>query len=205
MKTILSAILVLVFSTSVSFAQELNFNSDEGSKGFSINNTQKKFSDNLFFGGEFSASFGSYSQVTVAPSIGYRFHNMFSTILKVGYSRAWQSDYKDASGSTLGYNQFGTSLTFRFSPVRQFYALLEPAYYSYETPVYVSSTPSLTGIYDKERREVPFIYLGAGLFQQIPNTRAGITAELKVDVLNDKNSPYKQYAPVYSVGIVYGF
>jgi hypothetical protein len=201
MKTTLFTILLVLVLSSVSFSQELNFSTN----GYSLNSEQaKKFSDNLFYGGEFSASFGSYSQVTVAPSIGYKFNNMFSTILKIGYSRAWQSDYKDAGGSTLGYNQFGTSITMRFAPVRQFYALLEPAYYSYESPVLKSTTIG-GNYYDKERREVPFIYLGAGFFQQIPNSRAGITGELKVDLLRDKNSPYKDYAPIYSVGVVYGF
>lgn len=201
MKTTLFTILLVLVLSSVSFSQELNFSTN----GYSLNSEQaKKFSDNLFYGGEFSASFGNYSQVTVAPSIGYKFNNMFSTILKIGYSRAWQSDYKDAGGSTLGYNQFGTSITMRFAPVRQFYALLEPAYYSYESPVL---KPTTTGgnYYDKERREVPFVYLGAGFFQQIPNSKAGITGELKVDLLRDKNSPYKDYAPIYSVGVVYGF
>jgi hypothetical protein len=201
MKTTLFTILLVLVLSSVSFSQELNFSTN----GYSLNSEQaKKFSDNLFYGGEFSASFGSYSQVTVAPSIGYKFNNMFSTILKIGYSRAWQSDYKDAGGSTLGYNQFGTSITMRFAPVRQFYALLEPAYYSYESPVLKSTTIG-GNYYDKERREVPFIYLGAGFFQQIPNSRAGITGELKVDLLRDKNSHYKDYAPIYSVGVVYGF
>jgi hypothetical protein len=201
MKTTLFTILLVLVLSSVSFSQELNFSTN----GYSLNSEHaKKFSDNLFYGGEFSASFGSYSQVTVAPSIGYKFNNMFSTILKIGYSRAWQSDYKDAGGSTLGYNQFGTSITMRFAPVRQFYALLEPAYYSYESPVLKSTTIG-GNYYDKERREVPFIYLGAGFFQQIPNSRAGITGELKVDLLRDKNSPYKDYAPIYSVGVVYGF
>jgi hypothetical protein len=201
MKTTLFTILLVLVLSSVSFSQELNFSTN----GYSLNSEQaKKFSDNLFYGGEFSASFGSYSQVTAAPSIGYKFNNMFSTILKIGYSRAWQSDYKDAGGSTLGYNQFGTSITMRFAPVRQFYALLEPAYYSYESPVLKSTTIG-GNYYDKERREVPFIYLGAGFFQQIPNSRAGITGELKVDLLRDKNSPYKDYAPIYSVGVVYGF
>ncbi|MFZ4590739.1 MAG: hypothetical protein ACOYN6_07060 [Ignavibacteria bacterium] len=199
MKTTLFTILLVLVLSSVSFSQELNFSTN----GYSLNSEQaKRFSDNLFYGGEFSASFGSYSQVTIAPSIGYKFNNMFSTILKIGYSRAWQSDYKDAGGSTLGYNQFGTSITMRFAPVRQFYALLEPAYYSYER------LASTTGgnYFDKERKEVPFVYLGAGFFQQIPNSRAGITGELKVDLLRDKNSPYKDnYTPIYSIGIVYGF
>lgn len=200
MKTILSTILVLIFLSSASFAQVLNFNS----KGFSINNTQKKFSDNLFYGGEFSASFGNYSQVTIAPTIGYKFDNMFSSILKVAYSRAWESDLKDINGSSLGYNQFGGSVTMRFLPVRQAYAMLEPAYYSYELPVYVS-TNLTTGYFDKVRREVPFVFLGAGFYQPIANTRAGITGELKVDLLRDKNSPYKDWAPIYTVGVVYGF
>ena len=81
--------------------------------------------------------------------------------------------------------------------------MLEPAYYSYQTPVAV-----ITGTktyYDKQRYNVPFVFLGAGVYQQLGNSRAGITGELKVDLLNDKNSPYKEWTPIYSVGISYGF
>ena len=82
MKTILFTVLLVAALVSVSYSQGLNFSTN----GYSLNSEQaKKFSDNLFYGGEFSASFGSYSQVTIAPSIGYKFDNMFSTILKVGY------------------------------------------------------------------------------------------------------------------------
>ncbi|MFA7361195.1 MAG: hypothetical protein WC139_09180 [Candidatus Kapaibacterium sp.] len=198
---LLIAIFILAVS-GLSTAQDVkNLNNIE--EHAAIQSSVNQFSDNLFYGGEFSASFGTYSQVTIQPSIGYKFNNMFATILKVGYSRGWSSDYKDASGSTLGYDNFGTSLTARFSPVRQFYAMLEPAYYSYQTPVAV-----ITGTktyYDKQRYNVPFVFLGAGVYQQIGNSRAGITGELKLDLLNDKNSPYKEWTPIYSVGISYGF
>lgn len=198
-------LLISIFILAVSglgIAQNVRNLNDIGS-GASFQNTAKQFSDNLFYGGEFSASFGTYSQITIQPSIGYKFNNMFATILKVGYSRGWSSDYKDASGSSLGYDNFGASLTARFSPVRQFYAMLEPAYYSYQTPVLVTTT--IPAYYDKTRYNVPFIFLGAGVYQQIGNSRAGITGEVKVDLLNDKNSPYKEWAPMYSVGITYGF
>jgi hypothetical protein len=130
---------------------------------------------------------------------------MFSSILKIGYSRAWENDLADINGDMLGYNQFGGSIAMRFAPVRQAYALLEPAYFSYELPVAKFRTSNNSIYYDKERKEVPFIFLGAGFYQQIANTRAGITGELKVDLLRDKNSPYKDWAPIYSVGVVYGF
>ena len=205
MKTLFFTIILGFILFSVSIAQELNFNSSSETNGYSLNSEQaKKFSDNLFYGGEFSASFGSYSQFTIAPSIGYKFSNMFSSILKVGYSRAMENDLKDINGSSLGYNQFGGSVTIRFAPVRQFYLLLEPAYYSYESPVAKLNSNNMV-YYDKERLEVPFVYLGAGFYQPIANSRAGITGEIKVDLLNDQNSPYKNYTPVYTVGIVYGF
>ena len=202
MKTKLLVLLFILVSAGISSAQEIN-----GLKDFrySPNNlTTKSFSDNLFYGGEFGASFGSYSQITIAPTIGYKFNNMFATILKVGYSRGWSSDYKDQGGSTLGYDNFGASITARFSPVRQFYAMLEPAYYSYEAPIAYYSGNTLL-YYGKERRSVPFIFLGAGLYQALPNSRVGLTAEIKVDLLNDKNSPYKEWSPMYSVGVSFGF
>lgn len=195
--------LVFVFAVSNScVSQSVNFSEIQNNK-HTPQSITKKFSDNLFFGGEFSASFGDYSQITVSPSVGYRINNMFSTALKVGYSRAWEKNVNDIDGNSLGYNQFGASATVRFSPVRQAYALLEPAYYSYESPVLKTSV--IKTYYDKQRLEVPFVFLGAGFYQQIANTRAGITGELKVDLLRDKNSPYKDWAPFYSIGVVYGF
>jgi len=202
MKIKLLIVFVILAVSGMGIAQDVK---DIGIKeSASIQSTAKQFSDNLFFGGDFSASFGTYSQITIAPSIGYRLSSMFATILKVGYSHGWTSDYKDQSGSTLGYDNFGTSLTIRFSPVRQFYAMLEPAYYSYETPIADSSGTTLL-YYGKERRSVPFVFLGAGVYQAIPNSRFGLTAEVKVDLLNDKNSPYKEWTPMYSIGVTFGF
>ncbi len=192
---------VIVFAVSdFCISQVFNLSND----GNSTQLQAKKFSDNLFYGGEFGASFGDYSQVYIAPSIGYRISSMFSTVFMVEYSRAWEKNLNDAEGDQLGYNQFGVRGAIRFSPIRQGYALLEPAYYSYENPVQRTSANNVI-YYDKERREVPFIFLGAGVYQPIGNSRAGITAEIKVDLLQNKNSPYKDWAPVYSIGFVYGF
>ena len=202
MKNLLIVLTFIFALYNSGLSQSMNL-SDIQNNNLTQNSVTKKFSDNLFFGGEFNASFGDYSQITVAPSVGYRINNMFSTVIKVGYSRAWEKNFNDIDGNSLGYNQFGASAVVRFSPVRQVYALLEPAYYSYESPVLkFSGTKSY---YDKERLEVPFVFLGAGLYQPIANTRAGITGELKVDLLRDKNSPYKDWAPFYSIGVVYGF
>ena len=174
MKTKLLLLLFIFAFAGFSAAQETS-----GLKKFDYtpkNLTAKKFSDNLFYGGELSASFGTYSQVTIAPSIGYKFSNMFATILKVGYSLGWSSDYKDQGGSTLNYNNFGASLTARFSPVRQFYAMLEPAYYSYEAPI-AYYTGSTLLYYGKERRSVPFIFLGQDSIRLCPIQ--GLVLQLK--------------------------
>lgn len=202
MKIKLFIVVIILAVSGMGIAQDARNLSDIG-KSTSIQSTTKDFSDNLFYGGEFSASFGDYSQITIQPQIGYKFSNIVATILKVGYSRGWSSNFKDKSGSSLGYDNYGGSLVLRVSPIRQVYGMLEPAYYSYQSPVLV--TTSIPTYYDKTRSSVPFIFLGAGFYQPFGNSRAGLTAEIKVDLLNDKNSPYDDWAPMYTVGVVYGF
>jgi hypothetical protein len=200
-------ILLIIFSVSAAvYAQEAGTGKNLNSGGvFNLTDaTAKKFSDNLFYGGEFGAMFGDYTSISITPQIGYKISNYFSTILKIGYAYASNKDYKDVSGSTLYYNQYGGSVVVRYAPVRQFYLMLEPAYYSYELPVQRLSAVN-TYYYDKERQAVPFVYLGAGTYQGFSNSGFGVTAEIKVDLLRDSNSPYEEWNPIITVGGVYGF
>ncbi|MCU0372031.1 MAG: DUF2860 domain-containing protein [Ignavibacteria bacterium] len=203
MKNLILTLLLVMTLSSCLFAQDENSDMQSGGTTDISVITAKKYNP-WFYGGEFGFMFGDYSAVSITPQVGYKISNQFSTILKVGYSYAWTSDYKDASGNSLSYNQYGASLTFRYAPIRQFYMMLEPAYYSYENAVGKFAVG--TGVYyEKERVEVPFIFLGAGAFQPFGNSGWGATAELKVDLLNDDNSPYAEWNPIFSVGVIYGF
>jgi hypothetical protein len=203
MKKLIFTLLLAVSISSFVSAQEGNTDVQSGGTTNITGITAKKYSP-WFYGGEFGFMLGDYSAVSVTPQVGYKISNQFSTILKAGYSYGWSSDLKDASGSSLSYNQYGASLTFRYTPIRQFYMMLEPAYYSYENAV--AKGVNINGVYyDKERVEVPFIFLGAGAFQPFGNSGWGATAELKVDLLNDDNSPYAEWNPIFSIGAVYGF
>ncbi|MCI0473136.1 MAG: hypothetical protein L0Y76_06070 [Ignavibacteria bacterium] len=206
MKKIIYTLLLILSASPLLFAQDINTDNNLQTGGvYKLTDAAaKKFSDNLFYGGEFGAMFGDYTAVSITPQIGYKISNYFSTILKIGYAYASNKDYKDVSGSTLYYNQYGGSVVVRYAPIRQFYLMLEPAYYSYELPVQRLSTVN-TYYYDKEREAVPFVYLGAGTYQGISNSSFGITAEIKVDLLRDSNSPYEEWNPIITVGGVYGF
>lgn len=206
MKKIFYTLLIMLSVSTMLFAQDINTDNGIGSGGvFKLSDAAaKKFSDNLFYGGEFGAVFGDYTSISITPQIGYKISNYFSTILKIGYAYASNKDYKDVSGSTLYYNQYGGSVVVRFAPIRQFYLMLEPAYYSYELPVQRLSAVNMY-YYDKERQAVPFVYLGAGTYQGFGSSGFGLTAEIKVDLLRDSNSPYEEWNPIITVGGVYGF
>jgi hypothetical protein len=206
MKKIVFTLLIIFSVSAAIYAQESGTDKSLKSGGVVklTDAAAKKLSDNLFYGGEFGATFGDYTSVSITPQIGYKISDYFSTILKVGYAYASNKDYKGSDGGVLYYNQYGGSVVVRYAPVRQFYLMLEPSYYSYEIPVQSLSTVN-TYFYDKERAAVPFVYFGAGTYHGFNNSRFGVTAEIKVDLLRDSNSPYEEWKPIITVGGVYGF
>lgn len=144
----------------------------------------------LYYGGYLNASFGSYTVLGAAPLVGYKLNPKLSIGGQISYEyvndKRYLSDYETSS--------YGCSVFSRFRLTPQLYAHLEFEQMNYE-------------FYDldgSKRGWVPFLFVGGGYSQPItPNT--WLTAQVLFDVINDDNSPYKNWEPYYSIGIGVGF
>ena len=145
---------------------------------------------NVFFGGTIGLSFGSYFRVSVQPMVGYNFSQKFSGGLKLGYE--YINDTR--SEPTLTWNNYGASVFGRFRFIPQAYLHAEFAYVNYGAK---------TANFESERIWVPFLYLGAGYYQPL-SPRTALFVEVLFDVLQDSNSPYDDWQPMISVGVVAG-
>ena len=128
------------------------------------------------------------------PLVGYKVSPKFSVGGKLGYT------YYSTSNPDFSSHNYGGSLFTRYRVIPQFYLHGEFVYFSYERQTFNPATQEL----GTERFWVPFLLLGGGFSQMIsPNVWAFV--EVLVDVLNDKNSPYKDWDPVVSFGVGVGF
>jgi hypothetical protein len=203
MKRILVLGAVLFLAINISFAQEADTISQnpsaihEESRNSSEVRIQEgpdqkaSVKDKLYFGGYFNFSLGSYSVLGVEPMVGYKLTPRLSLGAKFRY------DYISDKRYAREYNThtYGASVFSRLVLVRQLYLHAEYAGYNYE-------------LYDElgnsSRHWVPFFFLGAGFSQRI-GTRTSLNAQVLFDVLQNKNSPYRNWEPFYSVGIGVGF
>ena len=145
---------------------------------------------NVFFGGTIGLSFGSYFRVSVQPLIGYNFSHKFSGGVKLGYEYIKDSRYDPA----VTWHNYGASVFGRFRFIPQAYLHAEFAYVNYGTK---------TANLESERIWVPFLYLGGGYYQPLSPSTA-LFVEVLFDVLQDSNSPYEDWQPMISVGVVAG-
>ncbi|MBS4036112.1 MAG: hypothetical protein KGZ85_16740 [Ignavibacterium sp.] len=150
-----------------------------------------------YYGGNFGANFwNDYILVSVEPMAGYKVSSKFSLGLKTHYSFIMEdNDVQD-----LTYHNFGGSVFARYSPVPLGYLHAEFVYRNYEQ----YSFNSVSNKFESDRVWVPFLLLGAGYKQPLgPN--ASLYAEVLVDVIQDKNSPFKKWEPIFHVGAAVGF
>ncbi len=152
---------------------------------------RKDVKSNLFYGGYINLSFGDYSVIGIEPMVGYKLTPKLSTGVKVRYDYIEDRRYSQ----TRTTSTYGGSLFTRYVVARTLYAHIEPASYNYE--LY-----HLNG--SSEREWVPFLFVGAGYIQPVSD-RTWLNVQILFDVLNDKNSPYDEWIPFFSIGVGVGF
>jgi hypothetical protein len=145
----------------------------------------------VFYGGSIGMTFGNYTRFSVQPLVGYQFTPKLSGGVKGIYEYVKDKRYTP----DLTASNYGGSLFSRLRFIPNAYAHAEFAYVSYEFR---------TASGGSERTGVPFLYLGGGLVQRLsPNASAYV--EVLFDVLQDSNSPYDNWQPFVSVGVMAGF
>ncbi len=143
----------------------------------------------LYFGGYLGASFGRVTSISVAPLVGYKLTEKFSVGTQISYEYFNDRHY-DFDSSNYGFSVFT-----RYRIVPQLYAHVEYEMMNYE----------LYSAFGKSDREwVPFLFVGGGFSQQI-SRNMWMNAQLLFDVIQDKDSPYRDWEPFYSIGFGVGF
>jgi hypothetical protein len=151
--------------------------------------SKKSLKDKLFYGGTVGLSFGNYSRIAVYPTVGIRVSPKFRTGLQLGYE--YISD--DRGDIRYTASNYGASILVQYNIIPALYIHIEPAFYNYDAYYVVG----------ENRVWVPFIFAGAGLHQRL-GRRSVIFVQVKFDLLQDSNSPYKSWDPFFDVGVAVG-
>jgi hypothetical protein len=152
---------------------------------------KKSAKDKIYFGGYVNMSFGNYTIIGIEPMIGYKLIPRLSIGAKIRYDYIQDKRFDE----TYTSSSYGASIFSRLVLVRGLYAHVEYAGYNYKR--YIESGES-------EREWVPFLLVGAGYTLRV-GKRASVNAQVLFDVLQDNQSPYKNWEPFYSVGVGVGF
>ncbi|MBK8550983.1 MAG: hypothetical protein IPL53_07965 [Ignavibacteria bacterium] len=194
MKKILALIYIFIVSITLSFASETN---NDLKLSLNDNSPAAKTPMKRFYvGGDIGATFGDYTQISLSPYIGYRISNEVSTGLQFIYNHSWQYTNKDQENqTTLQSNTYGGNYFLQYNPVPSFYLKGEFEYDTYTNYTTTQGTNITQG--------VPFIFLGAGYSKAISRS-ATFNAGIKVDVLNNVNSPYEDFTPFLYAGVNVG-
>jgi hypothetical protein len=188
MKTVILMILALVVLNGVAAAQAPT-PADSTLVVLSAPAVSPPAPSKIYYGGSVTLSFGNATQIGIFPMIGYKLTPKFSLGGEVGYEYVNYDDI-DESSHNFGGGVFGR---YRFIP--QLYGHAEFDLVSYDIP-------TLSG--ESSREAVPFVLLGGGFVQPL-SPRTSLFAEVLVDVLQDDNSPYDDWEPIFSVGVGVGF
>jgi hypothetical protein len=143
----------------------------------------------MYYGGYVGATFGDYSSIEVAPRVGWHLSPVVSAGLGFSYEYLWA----DVNGQNYDASNYGGSV-FAVARVHpKVFLQAEFEYMSYES-----------GLNTSDRTWVPFLYLGGGFVQPLGGN-VSLVASVLVDVLQDDNSPYEDWSPEFSSGVIAGF
>lgn len=145
----------------------------------------------IYYGGYLNLSLGTYTSIGVEPMFAYKITQKLSIGTKLSYEYL---HYKDGPYVNEESN-YGFSLFNRLRLTPQFYAHAEFASQNYK---FYNDTGA------SERKWVPFLFLGGGYSVPISNN-TWFTTEILFDVLQNENSPYRDWEPFFSVGFGIGF
>ncbi|MCY1719589.1 hypothetical protein OU798_04510 [Prolixibacteraceae bacterium Z1-6] len=145
----------------------------------------------LYYGGYLNLSIGNYTVIGATPLVGYKVTPQFSVGGQLSYEYVKDKRY-DTDYETSNY---GLSVFSRYRIVPQLYVHAEFSEMNYK-------------LYDiqgrSERVWVPFLWLGGGYSQPVTKN-TWLNVQVLFDVINDENSPYKDWEPYFSVGFGVGF
>jgi len=191
-------LLLVIFPLCFLLANGSGENPDKESKNI-YNPFKPSVSESkVYYGGNVGFSFwNNYFYLSVQPLVGYKVTPKFSVGGKLAYT--YISDRR--INPSFSSHNYGGSIFTRYRVVPQIYLHGEFVYASFDR---ITGFDLQNNKWNSERVWVPFILLGGG-FSQMVGPNVWVFAEVLVDVLNDKNSPYKKWDPFLSFGAGVGF
>ena len=178
------------------------------------NNRNKKTgfdASRIIFGGGLGLGFGSVTNVSVAPIVGYRITDNFSAGIGMGYQYVRVKDYYPVydKNNTVIYkpytaNIYSPSVWTRYVIWKNIFAHLEYEHNFMSFKEYYNNYSVTLDILDRTvKYNAPSLLLGGG-FRQPVSDRVSIVFMGLYDVIQDKYSPYKGTI-AFRFGIVAGF
>ena len=159
--------LLFIITSITSFSQydpDYNTNDDDNVQNL-------EFKDRLYTGGNFWASFGTFTNVEVSPLLGYRITNNYSVGIGAKYN--YYSDRRPPAFST---SMYGGSIFTRYSFFKSFVAHAEFEMLNVE--IFQSFTSS-------ERQWIPIGLVGGGYASN------GFQIMALYDLIGDERNPYQ--------------
>ena len=152
----------------------------------------------LFFGGNFGLGFGTNTNVTISPQVGYRFNNYFAAGAGVNFNYYSFKDFYNtgATYSKTSYGYTGFNIFGRVYPIK--YILLQAQ------PTLNYSWGSLKFYDGREKLKlsgefVPSLLLGGGAAIPMGTRNGALLIMVQYDILQESRSPYGT-RPFFSLG-----
>jgi hypothetical protein len=191
MKLLYIIALVLLFSFE-NFAQEVDSKKEEQNAIKNQESKSKPDRSRIYYGGYVTMNFSTnYSIIGAQPLIAYKLTQKLSvgTQLSLEYISSKYNGFR-RNGANYGFSIFS-----RVRVLPQLY--LHSEFEMLSSKWFYSNGTS-------EREWIPMLFVGGGYSQPV-SENIWLNAQVLFDVLNNKNSPYKNWKPYYSVGIGVGF
>ena len=154
------------------------------------NSRSSAFENRFFTGGDFGLQFGSQTYIQIAPMVGYRVTEQFSTGVTAKY--IYYSIKDDNAGFDYKTNIYGGGIFTRYNVLEEIFLHAEFEALSMEVPI---------SVYEINRRIVSGLFLGAG-YRQFIGDYSSLNLMILFDVIEDKYSPYTN--PQIRIGIDFG-
>jgi len=135
----------------------------------------KKWTDNIYVGGNLGLNLGTITYIDVSPLIGYRLSNVYSAGVTLTY-QYFNDKRFDVSGNVIGAGVFN-----RFNITEEIFLIGEFQNLSY------SGLTATGDNSDNPRLSVPYLWLGGGYSQRIGGGRSAIFISFLYDVIQNPN------------------
>ena len=209
MKNICVALLLVVLSFQ-GFAQDV-YNSSGRANGYRHKKVEGYDPDKLVLGGGLNLGYSSeYSNFGISPKVGYRFNDVVTLGVGVGYQYyKFAIDRDQNTGNLIYVNEhiLFPAIWAKLVVYKQFYLAADLEYNFINISTFESYTDTLYGLsYRKVKLNKGLLapLVGAGYRQEIGG-RTTATFEVMYDLIQDSQfSPYYKQL-VYRAGIFVGF